>query len=197
MPLDAGAARKHFAALAKQVNRESGAAMSTEEVAEGFLRVAVDNMASAVKKISVQQGRDISEYALNCFGGAGGQHACRVADALGIRAVILHPLAGALSALGMGLAELRAMRERQIEKPLTSESVLEMKKTGDILAKSAAAEVRGSGGENARIARRVYLRRPGSHQSLPVPFADAKQCAPRLRRRIGFASGFTIPKPRT
>ena len=190
MPLDAGAARKHFAALAKQVNRESGAAMSTEEVAEGFLRVAVDNMASAVKKISVQQGRDISEYALNCFGGAGGQHACRVADALGIRAVILHPLAGALSALGMGLAELRAMRERQIEKPLTSESVLEMKKTGDILAKSAAAEVRGSGGENVRIARRVYLRRPGSHQSLPVPFADAKTMraafAKAHRIRFGF-----------
>ena len=189
-PLDAAASRRQFAALVKRVEKESGAKMTPEQIAEGFLRVAVDNMANAVKKISVQQGRDISEYALNCFGGAGGQHACRVADSLGIRVILLHPLAGALSALGMGLAEIRAMRERQVEKPLTDSAVAEMKKIGDQLAKSAADEVRQSGGENIAVVRRVYLRRSGSHQSLSVEFADAKKMRAAFakvhRARFGF-----------
>src|SRR3546814_5082962 len=90
---------------------------SPEEVAEGFLRIAVENMANAIKKISVQRGYDVTEYTLNCFGGAGGQHACLVADALGMTRVFLHPFAGVLSAYGMGLADVRALRERQVEAP--------------------------------------------------------------------------------
>ena len=190
LPLDAAASRKQFAALVKKVKKESGADMTAEEIAGGFLRVAVDNMANAVKKISVQQGRDISEYALNCFGGAGGQHACKVAEALGVRVVILHPLAGALSALGMGLAEIRAMRESQIEKPLSNSSAAEMKRVGDQLAQAAAAEVDESGGTEVVVVRRVYLRRAGSHQSLPVRFASVKKMrgdfAKVHRERFGF-----------
>ena len=92
--------------------------MPPEEVAEGFLRIAIENMANAIKKISVQRGYDVSGYMLNCFGGAGGQHACLVADALGMETIFLHPFAGVLSAYGMGLADIVAMREQQIDRPL-------------------------------------------------------------------------------
>src|SRR3546814_3465777 len=92
------------------------------EVAEGFLRIAVENMANAIKKISVQRGYDVTEYTLNCFGGAGGQHACLVADALGMTRVFLHPFAGVLSAYGMGLADVRALRERQVEAPFDAKA---------------------------------------------------------------------------
>ena len=190
LPLDARASRKQFAALARKVNRESKTRMTPEQVAEGFLRIAVDNMANAVKKISVECGRDISEYALNCFGGAGGQHACRVADALGMKTILLHPLAGALSALGMGLADIRAAREKQIEAPLNRATVSELKRAGDKLATSAVSEVNESGGESVVVSRRVYLRRAGSHQSLPVDFASEKQMraafAKAHRARFGF-----------
>ncbi len=101
-----------FSALAKTIAKATGIpAQSPEKIAEGFLRIAVENMANAIKKISVQRGYDVTEYTLNCFGGAGGQHACLVADALGMKRVFLHPFAGVLSAYGMGLADIRALRE--------------------------------------------------------------------------------------
>ena len=95
--------------------RRSATAADAEEVADGFLRIAVENMANAIKKISVQRGYDVTEYALNCFGSAGGQHACLIADTLGMETVLIHPLSGLLSAYGMGLADLRASRERSVE----------------------------------------------------------------------------------
>ena len=103
-PLDAEAVRVTFADLAHEI----GDGRSAEEVADGFIRIAVENMANAIKKISVQRGYDVTDYALNCFGGAGGQHACLVADALGITTVLMHPLSALLSAYGMGLADIRA-----------------------------------------------------------------------------------------
>ena len=93
--------------------------MTAVELADGFLRIAVSNMANAIKKISVQRGYDVTKYALQCFGGAGGQHACLVADALGIQTIFIHPFAGVLSAYGMGLAEIRCMKESQFERSLT------------------------------------------------------------------------------
>ncbi len=116
-PLDAEVVRQKFAALAADVAKVTGRLDPAEVIAEGFLRIAIDNMANAIKKISVQRGHDVTGYALQCFGGAGGQHACGVADALGMKTVFIHPQAGVLSAFGMGLAHLRALREAQFDAP--------------------------------------------------------------------------------
>ena len=102
------ACRAKFAALAGEIGDGRGA----EEIADGFIRIAVENMANAIKKISVARGYDVTEYALNCFGGAGGQHACLVADTLGMKTILIHPHSGVLSAYGMGLADIRATRNR-------------------------------------------------------------------------------------
>lgn len=117
-PLDAGTVRRGFTDLAADIAARTGDDRSPEQVAEGYLRIAVANMANAVKKISVQKGHDVTRYALTTFGGAGGQHACAVADALGIRTVLIPPMAGVLSALGIGLADTTAMREQSVEIPL-------------------------------------------------------------------------------
>ena len=97
--------------------KEIGDGRSSEQVADGFIKIAVENMANAIKKISVQRGYDVTRYALNCFGGAGGQHACLVADALGMESVLIHPLSSLLSAYGMGLADIRSVRQQAIEEP--------------------------------------------------------------------------------
>jgi len=113
LPLDADAVHSAFAALAQQI----GDGRSAEQVADGFIKIAVENMANAIKKISVQRGYDVTRYTLNCFGGAGGQHACLVADALGMESVLIHPLSSLLSAYGMGLADIRSVRQQAIEEP--------------------------------------------------------------------------------
>ncbi|MFZ9679690.1 MAG: hydantoinase/oxoprolinase family protein, partial [Quisquiliibacterium sp.] len=122
-PLDVDVVRERFTALAEQIRHESGKTMSPEEVAQGFVDIANANMANAIKKISVQRGYDITAYTLTTFGGAGGQHACQVADALAMPRVLAHPLAGVLSAYGMGLAQQVAMREQSIEMPLDEPGV--------------------------------------------------------------------------
>src|SRR5208283_2858058 len=114
-PLDAGVVQQKFTELAADIRAATGDDRSPEQVAEGFVRIAVSNMANAVKKISVQKGHDVTRYVLTTFGGAGGQHACAVADALGIRTVLVPPMAGVLSALGIGLADTTAMREQSVE----------------------------------------------------------------------------------
>jgi len=114
-PLDVAATRAHFAALTNKISNKNNDLQSEAAVAEGYLHIAVENMASAIKKISVQRGHDISAYTLVCFGGAAGQHACQVADALGMRRIFIHPLAGVLSAYGMGLADITAMHEQAVE----------------------------------------------------------------------------------
>ena len=112
-PLDAEVVRERFAALAAEI----GDGREAAQVADGFIRIAVENMANAILSISVQRGYDVTDYVMNSFGGAGGQHACLVADALGIGSVLLHPLSGVLSAYGMGLAELKATRSRAVLAP--------------------------------------------------------------------------------
>ena len=122
-PLDADVVGRRFSELAVEIGEATGTvAPAPEEVAEGFLRIAVENMANAIKKISVERGYDVSGYTLNTFGGAGGQHACLVADSLGMNRVLLHPFAGVLSAYGMGLAEIRSIRERQVELALDEDT---------------------------------------------------------------------------
>src|SRR5206468_8055931 len=117
-PLDREIVAAKFRALAAEIATATGRPLDPTAVAEGFLKIAVENMANAIKEISIQRGYDVTEYTLCCFGGAGGQHACAVADQLGMTSVFLHPLAGVLSAYGMGLADLRVMREQAVEAKL-------------------------------------------------------------------------------
>src|SRR6056297_1101694 len=165
--LDAEVVRQKFADLAQTVAEETGEdPRAPEDMATGFLRIAVDNMANAIKKISVQRGHDVTGYTLQCFGGAGGQHACLVADALGMSRVLVHPHAGVLSAYGMGLAEVRAMREVQYDAPLS-----EAGDAGEVLeriAREAHDEVESQGIGDNGTERRAHLRYDGSHQPLEV-----------------------------
>ena len=152
-PLDAGVVRAKFAALATEVAARTGHARTPEEVADGFLKIAVANMANAIKHISVERGYDVTEYTLCCFGGAGGQHACLVADALGMTRVLLHPLAGVLSAYGMGLADVRALRQQAVEAGLSEATLAEARRGRDALEATARADVAGAG-HRARAHRR-------------------------------------------
>ena len=173
-PLDEDAPRAKFEALAAEIALATGRSpMSVEALAEGFLRIAVDNMANAIKEISVARGYDVTGYTLNCFGGAGGQHACLVADALGIKSVYLHPFAGVLSALGMGLADIVAMRERQLDVPVTDHTTITA--ASEALADEAVAEVIAQGVSRTQIDTRVkvYLRAGASQTTLPVALAAA------------------------
>src|SRR5206468_6497969 len=124
LPLDADAVGKKLEFVAKELAAATGHVRSAEEIAEGFLRIAVENMAHAIKHISVERGYDVTEYVLCCFGGAGGQHACAVADALGMTRVFIHPLAGVLSAYGMGLADVRALRQKAVEARLSTTALV-------------------------------------------------------------------------
>jgi 5-oxoprolinase (ATP-hydrolysing) len=151
LPLDAHAVRNAFTDLAQQVGGRKA-----EEVADGFIKIAVENMANAIKKISVQRGYDIRRYALNCFGGAGGQHACLVADALGMTRVLIHPFSSLLSAYGMGLADIRATREQAIEMPFGNKALRALARTGALLGKATKAEVVSQGVASAKI--KVYVR---------------------------------------
>lgn len=190
-PLDLEAVRNGFAALATQVARETGEPPRSPEVmATGFLQIAVDNMANAIKKISVQRGHDVTVYTLQCFGGAGGQHACLVADALGMSRVLIHPHAGVLSAYGMGLAEIRALREVQVDAPLVD--VATAATALDVIQSEAEIEVRDQGAAQIRTERRAHLRYDGSHQALEVPFGDTDQMRADFeaahKTRFGFVS---------
>src|SRR5207247_2087761 len=140
-PLDAASVRNAFTELAKEVGDKS-----SEEIADGFIKIAVENMANAIKKISVQRGYDVTRYALNCFGGAGGQHACLVADALGMTTVLIHPFSSLLSAYGMGLADIRATRQQAIEEAFGAKSLAAIKRIGRAVGRNAKAEVAGQGG---------------------------------------------------
>ncbi|WP_137920457.1 hydantoinase B/oxoprolinase family protein [Hydrogenophaga sp. 2FB] len=162
------AVQAKFAELAQETGR------LPEEVAEGFIHIAVQQMANAIKKISVARGYDVTRYTLQCFGGAGGQHACLVADALGMARVFVHPLAGVLSAYGMGLADQNVIREQAIETPLATASMPLVAETLDALAVAAETELvrQQVGGGAAVVHRRVHVRYEGSDSALVVPFGD-------------------------
>jgi len=173
-PLDVAVVRRRFAALAGQIRAGAGDTRSPEEVADGFIAIAVDNMANAIKKISIQRGYDVTQYVLCCFGGAGGQHACKVADALGITTVFIHPLAGVLSAYGMGLADIRALRERAIEARLGPDALTAIRVALDELAATATSEIEAQGVPAGRIAviRRLHVRYDGTDTPLEIEFGD-------------------------
>lgn len=189
-PLDADVVRQKFTALSQQVTAMTGREDAPEALAEGFLRIAIENMANAIKKISVQRGHDVTAYALQCFGGAGGQHACGVADALGMKTVFIHPQAGVLSAFGMGLAHLRSLREAQFDAALSAVAEAEVRVAA--LADEAAGELVAQGIGEPKITKTAHLRYDGQHQSLPVPFgtkADMERSFAMMHQsRFGFIS---------
>ena len=166
--LDAAVVQQRFAELAARTGR------TPEAVAEGFIDIAVQQMANAIKKISVARGYDVTRYTLQCFGGAGGQHACRVADALGISRVFVHPLAGVLSAYGMGLADQTVIREQSVERVLDEQALQAVAAVLDELAQAALAEIERQRFSDApaRVLRRVHLRYEGSDSALVVPCGD-------------------------
>ena len=176
--LDAQAVRARFDALLVQIKATSAAApdMTVESVAEGFVHIAVQQMANAIKKISVARGYDVTNYTLQCFGGAGGQHACLVADALGMSRVLVHPLAGVLSAYGMGLADQSLIREQAVEMRLSAETMHAWQPALQALAQRAEQELRAQPLGNGQIVvrQRVHLRYEGSDAALIVPFGSCQ-----------------------
>jgi 5-oxoprolinase (ATP-hydrolysing) len=170
-PIDVEVVRAKFAALAAEVSAATGRPHGAEALAEGFLTIAVENMATAMRQISVQRGYDVAGYTLACFGGAGGQHACRVADALGVGRVMIHPFAGVLSAYGMGLADVRVLREVALETGLNHP---DLQNRSDTLADEAEAELAAQGFDFAtvRTLRRAHLKYDGTDSALEVPLGD-------------------------
>jgi 5-oxoprolinase (ATP-hydrolysing) len=172
--LDGEIVRARFAALAQEIHAATGDARSAEQVAEGFVEIAVANMANAIRQISVQRGHDVTAYTLACFGGAGGQHACLVADALGMTRIFIHPLAGVLSAYGMGLADITAMREQAVEVEFNEANSARLDETLVDLAVAVRNEVLGQNvpPERIRVVARIHLRYEGTDTALVVPFVD-------------------------
>ncbi|MBN9258416.1 MULTISPECIES: hydantoinase B/oxoprolinase family protein [unclassified Mesorhizobium] len=166
--LDVETVQEKFAALATEI----GDGRSPEAVAEGFVTIAVENMANAIKKISVQRGYDVTEYLLNCFGGAGGQHACLVADALGMESVLIHPFSGLLSAYGIGLSSVFASRQQALLQPLNDSSRAAIDDLIATLRHAVVAELAAQGIAEAAIVSRpvLQIRYDGTDSALPVPF---------------------------
>ncbi|WP_231155903.1 hydantoinase B/oxoprolinase family protein [Streptomyces sp. CNZ748] len=195
--LDRDVVRERFTALAREIHARTGDDRTPEQVAEGYLRVAVANIAGAVKRISVQKGHDITRYALTTFGGAGGQHACMVADSLGVRTVLVPPMAGVLSALGIGLADTTAMRERSVEAPLEPAAMPGVLRTADDLEAAARAELLAEDvpAERVEVARRAQLRYDGTDTALTVELTgpDAMRRAFEERHRATYS--FTLDRP--
>jgi 5-oxoprolinase (ATP-hydrolysing) len=193
--LDTQVVTAKFAALAGEVGEATGQPQRPEEVAAGFLAIAVANMANAIKKISVQRGYDVTRYVLATFGGAGGQHACAVADALAIETVLIHPLAGVLSAYGMGLADLTAMREQAVEAPLTDTGLPELATTAATLEADAGAELADGGADPAQVTsvRRAHLRYAGTDTALPVPLGPAQDMTAAFERAYRQQFSFLMP----
>jgi 5-oxoprolinase (ATP-hydrolysing) len=171
-PLDPDITRSEFTRLAGEITAATGDTRDAEQVAAGFIEIAVANMASAIKKISVQRGYDVTEYLLNVFGGAGGQHACAVADALGMTSVLIHPLAGVLSAYGIGLADLIAMREQAVEAPLSQALLDQLPRVLEPLEAEARAELTAEGGDRVSVVHRAHLRYDGTDTAVQVTVGE-------------------------
>ena len=189
-PLDRRAVVKGFHGMARELDD----GRLPEEIAEGFIKIAVTNMANAIKTISVQRGYDVAGYVLNCFGGAGGQHACLVADALGIENVLLHPLSGVLSAYGMGLASVRATRTHAVLAPLDDEGLAKLAEIRDPLDREARHELalQGIAEDAITITAQAHLRYAGTDSSLPIPVGSVAKMRGDFesahRQRFGFIS---------
>lgn len=196
-PLDETLVRDCFTALARDIREHTSDDRTPEQVAEGYLQIAVANIAAAVKRISVQKGHDITRYALTTFGGAGGQHACMVADSLGIRTVLVPPMAGVLSALGIGLADTTAMREQSVEARLEPSAMPRVLKTADDLEEAARAELLAEDvpEDRIRVTRRAQLRYDGTDTTLTVDLTEPDSMIRVFEERHRTTYSFTLDRP--
>lgn len=189
--LDADIVREKFNILARDINQRDAA-----QIAEGFLTIAVENMANAIKKISVQRGYDVTRYVLNCFGGAGGQHACLVADRLGMDAILIHPLSGLLSAYGIGLSKVSASRQHALVKPLLEETRGEITSLLNRLEDSVRADLTAQGVDNSYIdsTATLHLRYDGTDTTIEVAYhGDTCAAAQTFNAAHKAQFGFIIP----
>ncbi|QJQ32135.1 5-oxoprolinase [Sphingomonas lacunae] len=184
-PIDTDVVRDRFGMMATEVAATTGHSVTPESLAEGFLTIAVANMANAIKQISVARGHDLSRYALACFGGAGGQHACLVADALAMDEVLIHPLAGVLSAYGMGLARESLIAEETLAVPLTREAMVSIDSVRERLEADVAERLTADTlGMAVSVSTLLFVRTEGSEACVELPFASPEALA------AGFASAF-------
>ncbi|HEY4997703.1 MAG TPA: hydantoinase/oxoprolinase family protein, partial [Usitatibacter sp.] len=191
--LDAAVVRERFEELAARIAAQTGNPQTCEAVAEGFIRIAVANMANAIKFISVQRGHDVTEYTLACFGGAGGQHACLVADELGMKRVYIHPLAGVLSAYGMGLAQVRALREEAVERQLEDGALTDVEEKCVRLGEQCVHELAEQGAAFEKLEKRVHLKYEGTDTSLAVPLASIERMRSEFERLYRSRFSFLMP----
>jgi len=192
LPLDTHRVSERFRELAAAIEAGSQKSFAPEELASGFLRIAVDNMANAIKKISVARGYDVTGYTLVTFGGAGGQHACAVADALGVERVLIHPLAGVLSAYGVGLAELRALRESSVELPVSPDGVNAAEQAISDLEQEVREELRLQHSETEKVLRKYHLRYRGTNTALPVEVGSISEMIAAFQTAHRSHFGFTM-----
>ena len=191
-PLDAAVVQNKFAGLAEDMNDDR----PVEQIADGCIRIAVQAMANAIKKISVARGYDVTGYTLNCFGGAGAQHACLVADALGMSSILIHPLASLLSAFGMGLADIRAHREYSVNSALTETELRGLQGVVEDLQNDSRTEVREQGVADGEISTSVvcHLKYRGSDSSLPVNLGTADAMAATFHALHKSRYGYSQPE---
>ena len=193
-PLDVDAVHHKFAELALQIELATGKKSSEQEIASGFLSIAIENMANAIKQISVQRGYDVAEYTLCCFGGAGGQHACLVADGLSIKSIFLHPFAGVLSAYGMGLADLRQIHESSIEQTLKPALIKFLQSVSGKLAERGRNDLlqQGASSDQLLTVSKLHCHYEGSDTNLAILFTDYEQIIRTFeeqhRQSFGFIS---------
>ena len=190
-PLDRDVVERKFEQLVQEIEAQSGMCYTVEGLAQGCIEIAVEQMATAIRKISIEQGYDVSRYTLNCFGGAGGQHACLVADALGMSHVYIHRLAGVLSAYGIGLSRLRLLREQALEKILVREIRPELERRFSLLAAEVHDALAAQGADNIAIVNRLHLRYQGTDTVFLVSYDTVEQVAQdfhrQYRQRFGFS----------
>ncbi len=195
LSLDVDVVREKFSQLATEI----GDGRKPEEVADGFLAIAIDKMANAIKKISLQRGYDVSEYTLCCFGGAGGQHACRIAEALGMKQIFIHPYAGVLSAYGMGLADVRVLAERAVEAKLTEDLLPSLQGILAELARDSQVKINPRNvsefiDENCEIIAKAHLKYEGTDSSLIVNFSNLAKMRKEFEESHQQRYGFIVPE---
>ncbi|MGH3911114.1 MAG: hydantoinase/oxoprolinase family protein, partial [Pseudonocardiaceae bacterium] len=196
-PLDDGLVRRRFTELARRIREQTGDDRSPEQVAEGYLQIAVANMANAVKRISVQKGHDVTQYVLTTFGGAGGQHACAVAASLGVHTVLVPPMAGVLSALGIGLADTTAMREQSVEARLEPGTMERLRGVAEALESAVRTELLDQevAAERIRVSRRAHLRYDGTDAAMLVELADLDAMVSSFEDSYRSAYSFLMDRP--
>jgi len=193
-PMDSEVVFQKFSDMSAEIEKSTGDKRCPVEVADGFLKIAVENMANAIKQISVQRGYDVTEYTLNCFGGAGGQHACLVADSLGMKRVFVHPFAGVLSAYGMGLADQRVMRERAVEAKMDRALIETLNSALQEMEEDGRAEMKRQGVDPSRTSTisKAHLRYEGTDTALVIDFGTRDEIIERFeeahRQQFGFIS---------